>query len=67
MDRKIQLVESYLMSGKPLTVLTCFNLFGTFELRKIVCVLKERGVKIDSEWQMNYNTKTRFKKYYLNN
>lgn len=67
MNRKIELVESYLMSGKPLTVLTCFNLFGTFELRKIVCRLKDKGIKIDSEWQINFNTKTRYKKYYLSN
>ena len=67
MEKKIEQVENYLMTGNPLTVLDCFNLFKTFELRKIVCRLKSKGLNIKSEWQTNYNTKTRFKKYYLIN
>jgi len=55
------------MTGQPLTVLDCFNLFKTFELRKIVCVLKTKGLKIESEWLTNYQTKSRYKKYYLIN
>lgn len=67
MNYKINQVEAFLMTGQPLTVLDCFNLFKTFELRKIVCVLKAKGLKIDSEWMVNYQTKIRYKKYYLIN
>lgn len=67
MNTKIKNIESYLLTNQALTVLDCFNLFQTFELRKIVCVLKSRGMKIKSEWQVNDQTKTRYKKYYLSN
>ena len=67
MEKKIEQVENYLMTGNPLTVLDCFKMFNTFELRKIVCILKSKGLKINSEWQTNYQTKSRFKKYYLIN
>ena len=53
------------MTGYPLTVLDCFNEFKTFELRKIVCVLKSRGLNIKSIWQENTETKTRYKMYFL--
>jgi hypothetical protein len=67
MNHKINHVQEFFMSGKSLTVLDCFNLFKTSELRKIVCVLKSKGLKINSEWQTNYQTKSRYKKYYLIN
>ena len=67
MSNKIKNIESFLLTGKALTVLDCFNLFQTFELRKVVCVLKSRGMEIKSEWQVNDQTKTRYKKYYLSN
>ncbi len=67
MEQKINQVQAYLMTGRPLTVLECFNLFHTFELRKMVCVLKSKGLKIDSQWQVNMSTKSRYKKYYLVN
>lgn len=67
MNHKINQIEEFLMTGQSLTVLDCFNLFKTFELRKIVCILKAKGLKIESEWITNYNTKTRYKKYYLIN
>jgi hypothetical protein len=53
------------MTGQPLTVLDCYNLYKTFELRKIVCVLKERGLNIGSQWLVNYDTGSRYKKYFL--
>jgi len=53
------------MTGNSLTVLDCFNLFKTFELRKIVCVLKSRGLKINSIWMENLETKSKYKKYFL--
>jgi len=53
------------MTGQPLTVLDCFNLFKTFELRKIVCVLKARGLNIGCEWLTNYDTGSRYKRYFL--
>ena len=67
MNNKINQVEAFLMTGQPLTVLDCFNLYRTFELRKIVCVLKAKGLKIESEWMSNIQMKTRYKKYYLIN
>ena len=67
MNYKIKQVEEFLVTGQPLTVLDCFNLFKTFELRKIVCVLKTRGLNIESQWQINYQTGSRYKKYYLIN
>jgi hypothetical protein len=67
MNHKINQVEEFFMTGQPLTVFDCFNLFKTFELRKIVCVLKTKGLKIESEWMTNYQTKSRYKKYYLIN
>ena len=67
MNCKIKQVEEFLGTGQPLTVLDCFNLFKTFELRKIVCVLKTRGLNIESQWQTNYQTGSRDKKYYLIN
>ena len=67
MNCKIKQVEEFLGTGQPLTVLDCFNLFKTFELRKIVCVLKTRGLNIESLWQINYQTGSRYKKYYLIN
>ena len=67
MNHKINQVEEFFMTGQPLTVLDCFNLFKTFELRKIVCILKTKGLKIESEWMTNYQTKSRYKKYYLIN
>lgn len=67
MNHKINQVEEFLMTGQPLTVLDCFNMFKTFELRKIVCQLKNKGLNIGSEWQVNLNTKSRYKKYYLIN
>ena len=67
MNCKIKQVEEFLGTGQPLTVLDCFNLFKTFELRKIVCVLKTRGLNIESQWQINYQTGSRYKKYYLIN
>ena len=67
MNCKIKQVEEFLVTGQPLTVLDCFNLFKTFELRKIVCVLKTRGLNIESQWQINYQTGSRYKKYSLIN
>jgi hypothetical protein len=67
MNYKINQVEAFLMTGQPLTVLDCFNMFKTFELRKIVCQLKNKGHNIASEWQTNYQTNSRYKKYYLIN
>lgn len=67
MEHKINQVEAFLMTGRPLTVLDCFTMFKTFELRKIVCVLRNKGLKINSEWQVNLKTKSRYKKYYLIN
>jgi hypothetical protein len=67
MNHKINQVEAFLMTGQPLTVLDCFTMFKTFELRKIVCLLKDKGHNIESEWQTNYQTKSRYKKYYLIN
>ena len=67
MNCKIKQVEEFLGTGQPLTVLDCFNLFKTFELRKIVCVLKTKGLNIESQWQINYQTGSRYKKYYLIN
>ena len=67
MNHKINQVEAFLLTGQALTVLDCFNLFRTFELRKIVCRLKDKGLKIGSEWQTNLETKSRYKKYYLIN
>jgi hypothetical protein len=67
MRNKIKNIEGFFMTGNSLTVLDCFNLFQTFELRKIVCVLKAKGLNIKSEWQSNIQTKTRYKKYYLSN
>jgi hypothetical protein len=65
MNTKINKVQAYFMTGNSLTVLDCFNLFKTFELRKIVCVLKSRGLKINSIWMENLETKSRYKKYFL--
>ncbi len=65
MTKKINQVEAFLMTGQPLTVLDCFNLYKTFELRKIVCVLKDRGLKIGCEWLVNHDTGSRYKKYFL--
>jgi hypothetical protein len=65
MNCKIKQVEEFLGTGQPLTVLDCFNLFKTFELRKIVCVLKTRGLNIESQWQENQETKSRYKMYFL--
>jgi hypothetical protein len=65
MTKKINQVEAFLMTGQPLTVLDCFNLFKTFELRKIVCVLKARGLNIGCEWLTNYDTGSRYKRYFL--
>lgn len=65
MNCKIKQVEEFLGTGQPLTVLDCFNSFKTFELRKIVCVLKTRGLNIESQWQINYQTGSRYKKYYI--
>jgi hypothetical protein len=65
MTKKINQVEAFLMTGQPLTVLDCYNLYKTFELRKIVCVLKDRGLKIGSQWLVNYDTGSRYKKYFL--
>ncbi len=65
MNHKINQIENFLMTGQALTVLDCFKLFKTFELRKVVCVLKGKGLNIQSEWMTNYDTKTRYKKYYL--
>lgn len=67
MNHKINQVEAFLMTGRSLTVLDCFTMFKTFELRKIVCVLRNKGLKINSEWQVNLQTKSRYKKYYLVN
>jgi hypothetical protein len=67
MNHKINQVEAFLMTGQPLTVLDCFNMFKTFELRKIVCRLKNRGLNIKSKWMSNDSTGTRYKKYYLIN
>jgi hypothetical protein len=67
MNYKINHVKEFFMTGKSLTVLDCFNLFKTSELRKIVCVLKSKGLRIESQWILNENTKTRYKKYYLIN
>jgi len=65
MNTKISRVQAYFMTGYPLTVLDCFNDFKTFELRKIVCVLKSRGLNIKSIWQENTETKSRYKMYFL--
>ena len=65
MTKKINQVEAFLMTGQPLTVLDCYNLYKTFELRKIVCVLKDRGLNIGSQWLVNYDTGSRYKKYFL--
>jgi len=65
MNTKISKVQAYFMTGNSLTVLDCFNLFKTFELRKIVCVLKSRGLKINSIWMENLETKSKYKKYFL--
>jgi hypothetical protein len=67
MSNKIKNIAAFLIKGNSLTVMDCFNLFQTYELRKIVCVLKSQGFKIESEWQTNINTKTKYKKYYLVN
>ena len=65
MNTKISRVQAHFMTGNPLTVLDCFNLYKTFELRKIVCVLKSRGLNIWSVWLHNHETKSRYKKYFL--
>lgn len=67
MNNKIKNIEEFFMTGNSLTVMDCFILFKTYELRKIVCVLKSKGMKIQSEWQTNHVTKSKFKKYYLSN
>lgn len=57
-------VENHLKSGKSLTVLECWRLFHTTELRKIVSRIRQRdgsGSVKDSWEEMN---KRRYKRYY---
>lgn len=55
-------VAAYLKEGKSLTVLECWVLFKTTELRRIVSRLKREGMAIVAAWEYGPN-KAKYKRY----
>lgn len=51
MNNPQKAVADYLKTGKSLTVLECWQLFKTTELRRIISRLKQEGMAIIAQWE----------------
>ena len=58
-------VLNHLKSGKTLTALDGFVIFGIVSVRDYISMLKADGVPIASEWRESLDTGKRWKEYYL--
>lgn len=56
-------IRAYFEQGGKLTVLGCFKLFSTNELRHFVAALRKEGIPIKGDWQKTGDKK--YKVYYL--
>lgn len=60
-----KIIREHLEQGNQLTVLSCFKLCCTNELRHFVSELKNEGMEIKSHWTTNTEGNKHFKVYYL--
>lgn len=57
-------VKRHLESGLSITVLQCIRLYGSTELRRIVCRLRKSGMTISDKWYVD-NGRKKYKVYFL--
>lgn len=58
-------IMEHLQSGNPLTVMSCFKLLYTNELRHFISELKNDGLDIKSHWEYSADKRKKWKKYYI--
>lgn len=66
MDKGIdpqKMVEQHFKNGGTLTVLECWSLYHTTELRRIVSRLKHSGMSFASTWEKR--EQSRWKRYWM--
>lgn len=56
MSQKQQVLK-HLESGRELSPIEAFNLFGTMRLSAIIFALKKEGIAIDTRYVQNNNTR----------
>ena len=61
-------IAEYMKTHKGITCKECEKEIGTTELRKNICVMKDKGYKITDVWENGVNrvgVETRYKRYFL--